>query len=236
MPTQIHTRALALQLFDELGREVLGASLTARGWTFGFDRARRRLGVCRPATKRITLSAHLSCTLPDAEVEDTVRHEIAHALDHELHPNRRGRRAHDRTWKALARRCGATPERCFDGDLPADPTAPYAAVCPTCGASRDLYRQPVRAHLCPTCSRSARPTYLRVTHRPTGHVVWRGGAERGLYGGTAGLTATCPHCGRTVRRARRPKRKTACSSCCRRHAGGRYDDRFCLRFALSRPR
>ena len=75
MPTQTHTRALALRLFDELGREILGASLVKRGWTFGFDRARRRSGACRPATKRITLSAHLSRTLPEAEVEDTVRHE-----------------------------------------------------------------------------------------------------------------------------------------------------------------
>ena len=168
MPTPTETRALALRLFDELGRELLGESLRQRGWTFGFDRARTRLGVCRPSAKRITLSAHLSRSLPAAEVEDTVRHEIAHALDHELHPNRRGRRAHDRTWKALARRCGATPERCFDGDLPDDPAAPYTAVCPSCGASHDLYRQPVRAHLCPTCSRPSRPAYLRVTHRPTG--------------------------------------------------------------------
>ena len=235
MPTQPHTRALALRLFDELGREVLGESLTARGWTFGFDRARRRLGVCRPRDKRITLSAHLSRTLPEAEVEDTVRHEVAHALDHELNPSRRGRRAHDATWRALARRCGAAPERCFTGDVPTDPTAPYAAACPSCGASRDLYRQPVRAHLCPTCSRPSRPAYLRVTHRPTGRVVWRGGAERGEYGGTAGVTATCPRCGETVRRARRPTRKTACAPCCRRYAGGRYDDRFRLRFNRPGP-
>lgn len=231
MPTHAHTRALALRLFDELGREVLGESLRQRGWTFGFDRARKCLGVCRPATKRITLSAHLSRTLPEADVEDTVRHEIAHALDHELHPDRRGRRAHDRTWKALARRCGATPERCFDGDLPADPAAPYATACPSCGAAGTLYREPVRAHLCPSCSRPSRAAYLRVVHRPTGRVVWQGGAERGPYGGTSGVEATCPRCGLTVRRGRRPKRKTACSICCTRYADGRYDDRFRLRFS-----
>ena len=231
MPTPSHTRALALRLFDELGRELLGASLTARGWTFGFDRARRRLGVCRPAAKRITLSAHLSQSLPLADVEDTVRHEIAHALDHEMNPNRRGRRAHDSVWKALARRCGAAPERCFTGDVPTDPDAPYSAACLACGPVRDLYRQPVRAHLCPACSRPGRPAYLRVTHRATGRVIWQGGTERGEYGGTAGVEATCPRCGQTVRRARRPKRKTACSSCCRRHADGRYDDRFRLRFS-----
>lgn len=230
MATQDHTRTLALRLFDELGRELIGESLRERGWTFGFDRARTRLGVCRPATQQITLSAHLTRTLPDADVEDTVRHEIAHALDHELHPNRRGRRAHDRTWKALARRCGATPERCFDGDIPDDPSAPYVATCLSCSTTRDLYREPVRAHLCPTCSRPRRPSYLRVTHRPTGRVVWQGGEDRGEYGGTAGVQATCSRCDTTVRRARRPTRKTACATCCTRHAGGRYDDRFRLRF------
>ena len=67
MPTIMHTRALALQLMDELGRELLGDPLTARGWTFGFDRARKRLGVCRIHEKRITLSTHLSQTLPVAD-------------------------------------------------------------------------------------------------------------------------------------------------------------------------
>ena len=227
MPTHTETRALALQLFDELGRELLGEPLQARGWTFGFDRARRRLGVCRIKDKRITLSSHLTRTLPLADVEDTIRHEIAHAIDAE----RRGRSNHDRTWKALARVCGATPGRCYSGDVPDDPTAPYAGTCSACAGSRDLYRQPVRAHLCPTCSRPGRPAYLRVTHRPTGRVVWQGGPERGPYGGTAGVTATCPGCGATTRRARRPTRKTACAPCCRRHAGGRYDDRFRLHFA-----
>lgn len=231
MPTQTHTRTLALRLFDELGREVIGESLTARGWTFGFDRARKRLGACRPKTRQITLSAHLSRTLPPAEVEDTIRHEIAHALDHELHPNRRGRRAHDRTWKALARRCGATPERCFDGELPDDPTAPYLASCPSCHATRAFYREPVRAYLCPSCSRPRGPVYLRVVHQPTGRVIWQGGGERGPYGGTSGVEATCPRCNTTVRRARQPKRKTACVACCQRYARGRYDERFRLQFS-----
>jgi predicted SprT family Zn-dependent metalloprotease len=211
---------------DELGREVLGEPLQDRGWTFGFDRAKTRLGVCRPRTKRITLSSHLSRTLPTAEVEDTVRHEIAHALDVE----RRGRTNHDRTWKALARRCGATPERCYAGDLPDDPAAPYACTCPGCGATLDRYRQPATPLRCQACAHAGRPAYFRVTHRASGAVVWPGGATPGDYGGTAGVEATCPRCGAVYRRARRPKRKTACAPCCRRHAGGRYDDRFRLRY------
>ncbi|PAP74164.1 SprT-like domain-containing protein [Rubrivirga marina] len=226
MPTLDETRALALRLFDELGRDVLGESLRQRGWTFGFDRARKRLGVCRVRDKRVTLSSHLARTLPEAEVEDTVRHEIAHALDAE----RRGRTNHDRTWKALARRCGAKPERCYSGDLPDDPAAPYVATCPSCDATLGRYREPATPLRCRACAPAGRPAYLRVVHRASGRVVWPGGAEPGDYGGTAGVEATCPRCGATYRRTRRPKKATACAPCCRRHARGRYDDRFRLRY------
>lgn len=226
MPTIMHTRALALQLMDELGRELLGDPLAVRGWTFGFDRARKRLGVCRIHEKRITLSTHLAQTLPAADVEDTVRHEIAHAIDAE----RRGRSSHDRTWKAIAVACGATPARCFDGDLPDDPRAPYVATCPSCGASHSYYRQPATPRRCSPCARAGRPAFLRIAHSTTGHVIWPGGAERGIYGGTAGVEATCPGCAKVYRRARRPKRDSACATCCQRHAGGRYDARFKLRY------
>ncbi|MGB3542597.1 SprT-like domain-containing protein [Rubrivirga sp.] len=234
MPDLDDTRDLALRLMDGLGLEVAGASLRERGWTFGFDRARKRLGACHPNAKRITLSAHLTAVLPAEDVEDTVRHEIAHALDHELYPTprqRRGRTAHDATWKALAARCGATPTRCFSRPLPDDPGAPYQASCPSCEAAHPLYREPIRARLCRACSSSSRPVYLRIVHRETERVIWPGGLERGAYGGTSGVTATCGGCGETVQRARRSRRPVACAACCSRHAGGRYDDRFRLRFA-----
>ena len=226
MPTPKDTRALALRLMDELGRELLGDPLAARGWTFGFDRARTRLGVCRIQQKRITLSSHLSQSLPAAEVEDTIRHEIAHAIDAEG----RGRSNHDRTWKTVARACGATPARCYSGDLPDDPAAPYLGTCPSCGATHDRYRQPVSALRCRSCTKARRPSYLRVVHRTSGRVVWPGGAEPGDYGGTAGVEARCPRCQTVYRRARRPKRATACAPCCRRHARGLFDDRFRLHY------
>ncbi len=233
MPDLDDTRDLALRLMDDLGLEVAGASLQKRGWTFGFDRARKRLGACHPRTKRITLSAHLTAALPAEDIEDTIRHEIAHALDFELHPTpcqRRGRTAHDATWKALAVRCGATPTRCFPRALPADLDAPYSASCLSCGETHPVYRQPIRASLCRACSTPSRPAHLRVVQQRTGRVIWAGGSERGEYGGTAGATGTCPRCRETVRRARRPKRAVACSACCARFAGGRYDERFRLRF------
>ncbi len=38
----------------------------------------------------------------------------------------------------------------------------------------------------------------------------------------------CPACNATIRRARRMRREAACLTCCRRHAGGRFDRRFVL--------
>lgn len=36
----------------------------------------------------------------------------------------------------------------------------------------------------------------------------------------------CPACAQDLRRVRPLRGKTACLACCRRHSGGRYDDRF----------
>ena len=38
----------------------------------------------------------------------------------------------------------------------------------------------------------------------------------------------CPACGHEVRRVRPIRRPSACLACCRKHSGGRYDDRFRL--------
>lgn len=224
------TLALARRLMDTLGRAHLGEPLQARGWTVGVDHARRRLGACHVAKKRITVSAHLMPSLPPDEVEDTLRHEIAHAIDWE----RRGTTNHDRTWRAVAVSCGARPERTFRGDLPDDSTqAPYRAVCPSCGSTSGLHRQPVHPRRCRACHAEKRPSILTVTHTASGRTIWPGGATPGAFGGWVGVTATCPGCGAVSRRARPPKRATACAACCRRHAGGRYEERFRLRFSRS---
>ena len=83
---------------------------------------------------------------------------------------------------------------------------------------------------CRPCTAASRPSYLRVVHSAPGRVVWSDGAEPGVYGGTGGVEAACPRCETVYRRARRPKRVTACAPCCRRHARGQFDDRFHLRF------
>ena len=75
------------------------------GWGFGFDLATSRAGVCRYVERRIDLSVSYCLAATRAEIEDTVLHEIAHAIVGPRHN-------HDAVWKAKAREIGCTGERC----------------------------------------------------------------------------------------------------------------------------
>ena len=223
--------ARTLALMDLLGREHAGCPLADLGWTFRWDRARRRLGLCTwkragRLVKTVSLSRPLAESLGWAVMEDVARHEIAHALDFET----RGRSAHDAAWKAWARRCGSDPTAAYDGPIPDDDSSRLVASCPACGFERAFHRTPTRAYLCPTCAR-ARPArvFLRVVERVSGRVVRAGGDAPGPSP-PARYVAVCPSCGVRAERARRPSRRLACAACCRRHAGGRFSELYELAF------
>jgi hypothetical protein len=71
---------------DLLDAELLAHRLLKRhglkdkGWKFKFDRAKTRLGVCSYSTKTISLSKHITAVSDFDSVEQTLFHEIAHAL------------------------------------------------------------------------------------------------------------------------------------------------------------
>lgn len=75
------------------------ALLHLRDWTFGFDRAVRRLGCCRLQEKRITLSCHFVAAYlargESAQIHRTLRHELAHALAWTHHRSH----GHGSVWK-----------------------------------------------------------------------------------------------------------------------------------------
>ncbi len=209
-------RRQAEALMETLGVQHLGQPLQARGWTFGFDRARVRLGRCvfrrgRTPVRTITLGAAHAAEGWTADVEDTVRHEIAHALDYET----RGRSGHDAVWRRLARSCGAMPRACAVGPRRDDSASPYVGRCASCGHSHAFYRAPLRTYRCPAC----RADVLVVADRRTGAPVQ----------GRAAYLGRCPACGQAQAFARKPRRRYACTPCCRTHAHGRFDARFALR-------
>ena len=112
----------ALTLLDE---KLTEHGLAAQGWSGGLDSAERRFGICRPSQKKITLSRPLVSLNSYEEVLDTILHEIAHALAVMETGENCG---HDERWKAICRRIGARPNRCYDSDEVNSPQAPWALV------------------------------------------------------------------------------------------------------------
>lgn len=114
------------------------------GWSFGFNRAKRQLGVCRFAAKRIELSAHFVSANDEAAVRDTLLHEIAHALA--------GREAgHGPRWKAICAELGCKPER-LDHEA-VMPEGRWRAKCPSCSEAFHRHRRPMRGrtYACRRC-------------------------------------------------------------------------------------
>jgi hypothetical protein len=68
-----NARATAIRLMTQHG-------LISKGWTFQFDRALYRLGLCDHVRKRISISKHFTGAASEYQVEQAVLHEIAHAL------------------------------------------------------------------------------------------------------------------------------------------------------------
>jgi predicted SprT family Zn-dependent metalloprotease len=76
-------------------------------WKFRFNKRKRALGLCSPRDRTIYLSSYFLNKVSDAETLDTIRHEIAHALEAVRH----GTSGHGPVWKAIAVEVGAKPER-----------------------------------------------------------------------------------------------------------------------------
>ncbi len=136
--------------------EYQGKKLPKR-WTFTFDNAKRRFGVCRGRRKIIGLSKTLVLlNLNDYEqINDTILHEMAHAFDYEI----RGKSAHDNHWKMICREIGAKPQRCFSTQTVEMPKSKYTAVCSNCKTEVPIYRKPKRDASCGNCCRTYNPKY-----------------------------------------------------------------------------
>lgn len=112
----------------------------------------RRLGQCvyprGEAKGRIELSASFIEHNELSLVEETIRHEIAHAIVGCSH-------AHDEVWQAKAVECGAKPRACCNDAIV--PHGPWQTQCPTCKKIFSRHRRPKRltGHYCRKCGRFA---------------------------------------------------------------------------------
>lgn len=118
-------------------------------WTFGFDNAKRRAGVCDFTHRRITVSRYISARNDDDEVHQTLLHEVAHAI---AGPGA----GHGARWKRIARDLGYVGGTTHHGETPTE-LAPWVGRCPA-GHTVYRYRRPKGSSSCRACA----PRYDRA--------------------------------------------------------------------------
>jgi predicted SprT family Zn-dependent metalloprotease len=125
-------------------------NLMDKGWTFEFNTRKRAAGLCNYRYKKIYLSEWLLKQNLDKslEFENTLRHEIAHALDFEMG----GRNKHNHIWKAIAKKVLCTAERCYSSDvIQTKVETKYTLVCNTCEKESPRHKKPKREVACGAC-------------------------------------------------------------------------------------
>ena len=127
--------------------------LTDKLWHFEFESCKRTLGRCFYEQKKIALSEWYVELNEEKDVEDTILHEIAHALSF-IRYGTKGK-GHGRLWKKVCKEIGATPERVHKGILEY-PDNHYKYV-DTCGCDITYKRHRLsarRTYRCPKCSQN----------------------------------------------------------------------------------
>lgn len=112
-------------------------------WTFAFDHAKVRAGLCDFTRKRITVSRYLAARFDDEENYQTLLHEVAHAL---AGP----KEGHNPRWLGIARELGYIGGVRHTGET-ARELAAWVGVCPA-GHTIYRHRKPSRASSCTRCS------------------------------------------------------------------------------------
>ena len=117
-------------------------------WHFEFEDCKTTLGRCHYKEEKITLSKWYAELNKESEVEDTILHEIAHALAW-THNKFTG---HGKIWKDWATKIGATPKACSKSNL-INPEKHYKYEQTCCGVTYKRHRLRKRAtYYCPNCN------------------------------------------------------------------------------------
>jgi len=102
----INRNATELNAIAELARKLMTRHQLSH-WSFQFDHGTKRAGCCHYKTQVISVSIEYAKHCSEAEIKDTILHEIAHALVGKAHH-------HDAVWKAKAVEIGCSGLRCHD--------------------------------------------------------------------------------------------------------------------------
>jgi len=140
------------------------------GWSLVIDnKSKRRAGVCKYSKKQIGLTLDYALKTSPDDLEQTIIHEIAHAL---LPPGAH----HGPAWKAKMLELGVNPDRCHTCTW----TTPDAwSVCKECGRestekAKDIHRYKIseedniiRSHRCGKCKNKATLVVHGSNYEPT---------------------------------------------------------------------
>jgi len=137
----------------ELALKLMGEHLNDL-WRFDWMNSKKAIGQCRQIRGRdygwIRLSKHMIPAMDEAEVRDTILHEIAHALVGVHH-------GHDWTWQRKAMEIGCNGERTAKINVANQVRYKYLATCPCCGNVTGMSRKPTREYWCKCSNRTFRP-------------------------------------------------------------------------------
>lgn len=130
-------------LVRKLAEEEMEKHLDMTTWSFGWDSAKRRLGVCKYDQKLISLSRYFVDLHSLEEIDQVMRHEIAHALA--------GPKAgHGPKWKTIATEIGYNHKK-ISGDEIGNATAKLIGTCPN-GHTVYRHRKPKTPLSCSRCA------------------------------------------------------------------------------------
>lgn len=123
-------------------------NLRKLNWTFSFNSQKRVLGICNYTKTEISLSLPLIKINPDISLwDDTVRHEIAHAIDCII----RGKSDHSKIWKNIGRQVGCNIEFLSASIKINQIFGKYIYKCNYCNDEKPVHRKTRRDKACSKC-------------------------------------------------------------------------------------
>ena len=148
---QIRLTCDRYDLVRKLAESEMGKHLDMSVWRFGWDSAKRRLGVCKYAEKLISLSRYFVDLHSLDEIHQVILHEVAHAIA--------GSNAgHGKKWKDTATKLGYRHKK-ISGDEIGNATAKLVGTCPN-GHINYRHRKPKTPLSCGKCSSKFDNRYL----------------------------------------------------------------------------
>jgi len=160
----LNTVTWTIEMFG--GKRTLGSCWWQEGPNPGDPPKAGKIKISRPWYVDLGVGAmreQASGAFPAYVLEDTIRHEIAHAVSMERYGVQTGS-GHGWRWKKVAEECHALPERCVD-DLPERLMASYERVCSNCGHHKKWlyqYSEKKRSHYCTICDAAPIDSQLEV--------------------------------------------------------------------------